>query len=392
MQIVEPIHSPSSCPPESRLRPGEGAFHSLVPPLVQSTTFRQEGIGADPRFSYSRCDNPTVAELEVALSSLEGAAHASAFSSGLAATHALAVALLRHGDHVVCGEAAYGGTVRLLRDVLGPLGVRSTLVDATHEERVVSAVGPDTRFVIIETPANPTLDVCDIARVAEGCRESGVPLVVDNTFLTSALQRPLELGATASLYSTTKWIEGHNLAVGGAIVTDDPSLDERLRWVRKSVGSIQAPFDAWLTLRGLQTLRVRLVHHSASAERIVDWLSDHPAVRRVGYPTRGPRAAIARRQQSAGGGVLCVETVGGLSEAKEWVGRLQRFALAENLGATQSLVTHPASMTHPDIPTDVRGRVGITDGLVRLSVGLEPVDELLADLGQALSALEEVGR
>lgn len=367
--------------------PSSDPDHAVVPPLVQSTTFAQPAIGAEVAHTYSRASNPTVAALERALAAIEGAAHARAFASGMAAITALALATLRAGDRVVCGQGVYGGTDRLLRRVLQPFGVDVEFVDLTAPENLDAALArAPAPLVLIESPANPTLELTDIAACAEIARRRGARLAVDNTFLTAAAQRPLELGAHVVVYSTTKYVEGHNLTVGGALVTDDAALDERVAWVRKSIGSIQAPFDAWLTLRGLKTLPLRLAAHSTHAERVARWLEAHPDVERVSWPLleSSPQVALARRQQALGGGVVSFTLRGGAARARAFLDRLQLCIRAENLGATETLVTHPATMTHGDVPPDERARRGVTDGLVRLSVGLEDPTDLVADLVGAL--------
>ncbi|MFO0828838.1 MAG: aminotransferase class I/II-fold pyridoxal phosphate-dependent enzyme [Phycisphaerales bacterium] len=371
----------------------------IVAPIVQSATFRQSEPGAPQAHTYSRASNPTVASLERGLAALEDADAAIAFGSGLAATHAIALAFLAQGDHAVVGQASYGGTVRLFRSVLAPLGIRATFVDTSDLRAVRDAIEPRTRLVLAETPANPTLDLVDIAAIAEIARAAGAALVVDNTFLTAVHQRPLDLGATASLLSTTKWIDGHNATIGGAVVARDPALADRLRFLRKSLGSIQAPFDAWLTLQGLKTLPLRLARHSASALEIARWLDGRDGIARVLYPglAAHPQHALARRQHRGGhGGVVTFELDGGMDAARRFARRLEIVTLAESLGGVESLLTHPATMTHADVPSDQRSAIGLTDGLVRLSVGIESVDDLKRDLEQALAprvlAREEVSR
>lgn len=364
--------------------PGTGA---ILTPIFQSATYVQEAVGVHRGHTYSRASNPTVSALEAALGALEDAPPSVCFATGLAAETALFLALLRAGDHVVCSEVCYGGTVRLLDQLLRGLGVVPRFVDTTRPDAVAAALTPRTRLVFVETPANPTLALTDVAAVAAITRAAGVPLAVDNTFLTPALQRPLELGADICVYSTTKHIEGHNATVGGALTTRDDALLERLRFVRKSVGSIQAPFDAWLTLRGLKTLPLRLRRHSASALTIARWLEAHPRVERVLYPGLDsfPQAELARRQHRGHGGVLAFEVAGGAAAGVAVMNAVRLCALAESLGAVETLVTHPASMTHGDVPAEQRARCGIGDGLVRLSVGLEDPADLIADLDRALA-------
>jgi cystathionine beta-lyase/cystathionine gamma-synthase len=361
---------------------------AILTPIYQSTTFVQEAVGRDRGFTYTRCGNPTVVALERRLGALEEAPPAVAFATGMAAISALCLVLLSDGGHAVVSQVVYGGTVRLLDRVLSRFGVTATFVDASDPEAVRGALRPETRLVLVETPANPTLDLVDIEAVAELARGAEVPLAVDNTFLTPVLQRPLELGAEASVYSTTKFLEGHNATVGGAVVTRDATLLERLRFVRNALGIGQTPFQAWLTLRGIGTLPVRMRAHSRGAERVARWLERQSEVARVAYPTLAsfPQRELALRQQRDGGGLVVFELLGGEAAGVRLMNAVRLCSLAENLGAVETLITHPASMTHADVPAAQRRRAGITDGLVRLSVGLEDPDDLIADLERALEA------
>lgn len=359
---------------------------AILPPIVQSGTYARPSIGQTLGYSYSRSGNPTVSALERNLAAIEGCpTPASVFATGLAATTALVLASARAGDHVVCGRVVYGGTTRLLRELLGPLGVRTTFVDPRDPAAIRAAIEPRTRLVLVESPANPTLELVDLAAAAEA--SGRVPLVVDNTLLTATEQRPLELGATVSLYSTTKFVEGHNATVGGAVLTRDAALAERIAWVRNATGSIGSPLDAFLTLQGLKTLPLRMARHGASALAVATFLERHPAVERVWYPflPSFPQYALARRQQRSGGGVLSFELRGGVPAAIAAMDALQVCTRAESLGAVQTLVTHPATMTHADVPRDERLAAGLSDGLVRLSVGLEDPEDLIADLHRALN-------
>jgi len=366
---------------------------AILTPIYQTTTFVQEGVGGSKGYAYSRCGNPTVSALEKALGALEDAPPAVAYSTGIGAVAGLFFALLKSGDHIVVGDVIYGGTTRLLQQVLQPLGVRATWVDTSDPASVARAIEPGvTRLVLIETPGNPTLKLTDVAAVAKVTRAAGVPLAVDNTFLTAALLRPLDLGADISVYSTTKYIEGHNGTVGGAVVTNDEALLERLRFVRKSLGTIQTPLEAWLTLRGIKTLPLRIEHHSRSAQQIAEWLEQHPAVSRVLYPglKSFPQAELAQKLHPRGlhGGVISFELQGGTDAALAFVRNISLCSLAESLGAVETLVTHSATMTHADVPRAQREAAGITDGLVRLSIGLEDPDDIIADLRQALAAVD----
>lgn len=367
----------------SRLRPGA----PLVASIVQSATFVQSEPGRTTEHTYSRASNPTVTALEERLGAFEDALPGLSFSSGLAATHALALARLSTGDHAIVGAASYGGTIRLFAQLLRTLGIRTTFVDATEVTAIRAAVEPRTRLILVETPANPTLVLADLAAIAEVARAAGVTFAVDNTFLTAALQRPLDLGADITLYSTTKWIEGHHATIGGALVTRDEELRTRLAYLRKSLGCIQSPFDAWLTLQGLKTLPLRMQAHSRSALRLATAIEGHPALHRVIHPgleSFGQRALAQAQHHGGHGGIVTVEFRGGQAAATAFVRALRIATLAESLGGVESLATHPESMTHADVPQSQRSALGITGGLVRLSVGLEDPEDLIADVREAL--------
>ncbi|MBX3405321.1 MAG: aminotransferase class I/II-fold pyridoxal phosphate-dependent enzyme [Phycisphaeraceae bacterium] len=366
----------------------------LVAPLVQSTSWAHSAVGRCDGPTYARVGNPTVDELERVLGALEDAPPAACFASGLAAETALFLALLRAGDHAVVGEAIYGGTVRLFRQVLRPLGIGATFVDTSDPGQVAAAINPRTKLVFIETPANPTLRLTDIAAIARIARFARVPLAVDNTFLTAVIQRPLDLGADISVYSTTKHIDGHSSALGGAIVTRDEPLLERIRFVRKATGNIQAPFNAFLTTRGIKTLPLRIRAQSEAALGVARALADDDRVERVHYPGLPgfPQAALAAKQHAGGlhGGVVTFEPRGGAEAGRALLDGLALCTLAEHVGSVETLITHPATMTHADVPVDQRLRVGITDGLVRLSVGLEDSAQIIADLDRGLDAAAAV--
>lgn len=370
---------------------GRRASGPLVAPIVQSTTYVQPGLGYEGA-TYSRVSNPTVDELERVLGGLEGSPASVAFGTGLAAEAALFLAVLRAGDHAVVGDAVYGGTTRLFQRLLSDLGISATFVDSTDVEAVRGAVRANTRLVFVESPANPTLSITDIRAVSAIAHEAGALCAVDNTFLTPVLQRPLDLGADVSVYSTTKHIEGHGAALGGALTARDPELIERLRWVRKCTGGIIAPVNAWLTVQGIKTLPVRLERQSRSAERVAEWLAQAEGVRRVCYPGLAGFAQreLAERQhlsfggQAAHGGVVSFELEGGLEAGKRLLERVRLCRLVEHVGSVETLLTHPATMTHADVPRAQRERFGLTDGLVRLSVGLEDPAEIIADLAHGI--------
>jgi len=373
----------------ARAGQGERDGEPLVPPIVQSTTFCRDGLESSAQHRYSRESNPTVSALERALGELEDAGPAVCFGSGLAAETCLFLALLARGDHVVCSRALYGGTTRLLQRIFARLGVETSFVDSTDAGAVERALRPRTRLVFVETPANPTLDLTDLRAVARIARRAGARLAVDNTFLTPVLQQPLELGADVAVYSTTKFLEGHSTALGGALVTRDAELAEELRFARKCTGGIQAPFPAWLTLLGLKTLPLRIRRQSQSAERIAHWLHEHPQSEVVHYPTApGSRIAdLARRQHlGAHGAVVSFELEGGAPRAREVLRHVRLCRLVEHVGSVETLLTHSASMTHGGVAPEERERAGVTEGLLRLSVGLEDPDSIVADLDQAIRA------
>jgi cystathionine beta-lyase/cystathionine gamma-synthase len=362
------------------------ATGALLTPIYQTTTYRQEAVGKDKGYTYSRSGNPTVSALERKLAALEGAEFASCYGTGLAATTALCLALLRSGDRVVISEAVYGGTVRLLRQTLAPFGVQADFVDTSDEEALAQSLRQPTRFIFIETPANPTLKLTDISLTSRLARDAHALLIVDNTLLTPALQRPLDLGADVVLHSTTKFIEGHNATIGGALITPDAELHEHFAFTRNAIGAIQSPFPAFLTLQGVKTLPLRMARHSENALRVARFLESHPRVTKLSYPglESFPQFELSRRQQSTGGALIAFEVEGGVDAGIRLMNSVRLCALAENLGSAETLITHPASMTHAAVPLEQRQAAGITDGLVRLSVGLENADDLIADLDQAL--------
>ena len=364
---------------------------AMLTPIYQTTTYRQEAVGKDKGFKYSRSGNPTVSALERRLAAIEGAEFATCYSTGLAATTALFLALLKRGDRLVSSQAVYGGTVRLLRQTLAPFGVQTEFVDTSNADAFAKALQKPTRVVFIETPANPTLKLTDVDLASGLAKKAGALLVVDNTLLTPALQRPLDLGADVVLHSTTKFIEGHNATVGGALITRDASLHDQFLFTRNTIGAIQSPFAAWLTLQGVKTLPLRMARHCENAGRIARFLESHPRITRLVYPglESFPQVELARRQQSAGGALIAFEVEGGLEAGVRLMNSVRLCALAENLGAAETIITHPVSMTHGAVPPEQRAAAGITDGLVRLSVGLENPDDIIADLEQALDASAE---
>jgi cystathionine beta-lyase/cystathionine gamma-synthase len=362
------------------------ATGAVLTPIYQSTTYRQDAVGVHKGHTYSRASNPTVSALEEALGALEDTPPAVCFATGMAAISAVFLALLKSGDHVVLSDVVYGGTVRLFDQVLNNFGLEASFVDTADPAAVRAAIRPNTRMVFIETPANPTLKLTDVAAIAAITRPAGLLLVVDNTFLTPLLLRPLDLGADITMLSTTKYIEGHNATVGGSIASRDERILDRLRLIRKTLGSIQSPHEAWLTARGIKTLPLRMQQHSRAAQVVAEWLEQHPDVSHVHYPGLAsfPQRELAERQHGLHGGMLSFELKQGAEAGIALMNAVRLCVLAENLGAAESLITHPVSMTHGDVPREMRERIGITDGLVRLSVGLEDPRDIIADLSQAL--------
>jgi len=358
---------------------------AVMTPIVLSSTFVQESPGVHNGFEYSRSGNPTRRALETCLASLEGGKHGFAFASGLAATATL-LHTLKPGAHILCGDDVYGGTFRLMDKVMAPMGISSSFVDMRDPAAVRAAIRPSTRMLWIETPTNPMLKVFDIQALAEVCREAKITFVVDNTFATPILQRPLDLGADVVVHSMTKYLNGHSDVVGGAIITSHPELGERVGFLQNAIGAVPSPFDCYLVLRGLKTLHVRVRHQCASALQIAEKLERHPRVRRVFYPGLASHAehAVAVKQMKAFGGMISVEVDGGLAAARSMLEKMHIFACAESLGGVESLAELPAIMTHASVPEESRRALGISDSLVRLSVGLEDVSDLWKDLDHAL--------
>ncbi len=360
---------------------------ATIVPIYQTSTFTQSMPGEHLGYEYSRSGNPTRTALEKVLASLEGGKHGLAFASGLAAETAV-LSLLRPGDHIVAAEDLYGGTIRLLRRVFEPLGISSTFVDAGSLDSLRAAISPSTRMLWVETPSNPLLNITDICEAAAIAHEAGAPLVVDNTFATPYLQRPLEFGADIVVHSTTKYAGGHSDVVGGAVVTSDDDLAEKIAFYQNAAGAVPGPFDCWLVLRGLKTLSLRMRTHSSNAAAIAERLGADPAVESVYYPglATHPGHDLAARQMDSFGGMVSVRLAGGGSAARAFLGEMKLFSLAESLGGVESLASLPAAMTHASVPEEERTRRGIDDALVRLSVGIEDIEDLLVDIDQALEA------
>jgi cystathionine gamma-lyase len=362
---------------------------AVMTPVYFTSTYVQDGPGGHKGFEYSRTRNPTRDALEGCLAALEGGRFGLAFASGLAATDAV-LHLLSAGDHVVASDDVYGGTFRIFDKVHRRHGVTFDAVDMTDPAKVERALRPETKLVWIESPTNPLLKLADLAAIAKVARARGARTVVDNTFATPFFQRPLSLGIDAVVHSTTKYLNGHSDVVGGAIVTSDPDLHARLAFLQNAVGGVPSPMDSFLVLRGLKTLAVRMERHAANALAVARFLEARPEVERVAYPglPSHPQHALARRQMSGFGGMVTFVLRGGLPAAKAFLRALRIFACAESLGGVESLIEHPAIMTHASVPPETRAALGISDGLIRVSVGIEHADDLLDDLRRGLEAAQ----
>lgn len=361
------------------------ATGAIMTPVYLTSTYVQEAPGRHKGYDYSRTSNPTRAALEANLASLEGGRHGLAFASGLAAEHTV-LHLLGTGDHVVAARDLYGGSYRLFTKVWRQLGVEFTFVNTFRSEEIEPAIRPNTRQLWMETPSNPLLTISDIAHACAIAHRHGVQVVVDNTFATPFLQRPLELGADIVVHSTTKYLGGHSDLVGGAVVTSHEEVFERLKFLQNAIGAVPGPLDCFLVLRGTKTLAVRMKEHCANALATARFLERHAEVHRVHYPglEGHPGHAIAARQMSGFGGMVSLELNGGVERNVRFTTKTRVFALAESLGGVESLVSHPVTMTHAAIPQEERSRGGLPDALVRLSVGIENQDDLLEDLARAI--------
>jgi cystathionine beta-lyase/cystathionine gamma-synthase len=358
---------------------------AIMPPIYQTSTYVQEGLGRHRGYEYARTRNPTRDALERNLAALEGARHGLAWASGLAATDAV-LKLLSAGDHVVCGENVYGGTHRLMVQVFQRLGLTFTFVDTRDPARIEDALTPATRMLYVETPTNPMMRLTDLAAAGQIARRRDLLFVVDNTFATPYLQTPLAFGADIVLHSTTKYLNGHSDMVGGALITSRDDLADRLAFLQNAAGAVPGPMDCWLTLRGTKTLAVRMRQHDASARRIAAWLAGRADVPRVYYPglPSHEQHELACRQMRGFGGMISIE-LGSVARARKMAESVRIFSLAESLGGVESLIGHPASMTHASVPPAMREAMGLTDSLIRLSIGIEEPEDLIADLDSAFA-------
>ncbi|HHT9137864.1 MAG TPA: cystathionine gamma-synthase [Candidatus Wunengus sp. YC60] len=370
------IHA--GCEPDS----GTGA---IMTPIFQTSTYVQESPGKHKGYDYSRTHNPTRTALEKNIASLEEGNYGLAFSSGMSAITAI-THMLSVGDHIICSDDVYGGTFRLFDKVLKKFNLEFDFIDLTNTQSLEKYRKNNTKLVWLESPSNPLLKLIDIEAIATIAKKHNILVVVDNTFATPFFQKPLKLGADIVMHSTTKYLNGHSDVVGGALVTNDRELYDKLQFLQNAVGAVPSPFDCFLVLRGIKTLAVRMERHEENALKIAQFLENHPKVRRVIYPglSSHPQHELARKQMSGFGGIITFFIKGGLDAARKFLERVKIFSLAESLGGVESLIEHPAIMTHASLPKEVRDKIGISDELIRVSVGIENVDDLIDDLENAL--------
>lgn len=361
-------------------------YGAVMVPIYQTSTYAQESPGKHTGYDYSRTDNPTRTAYQECVAALENGKHGLAFSSGMATTDAV-LRTLKTGDHIICADDVYGGTFRLFDKVLTRFGLEFTFMDLSDLRAVEAAVKPNTRMIWIETPTNPTLKIFDIEALTQLARSKKILSVVDNTFMSSYFQKPLNLGADVVVHSVTKYMNGHSDVVGGVFITNNTELYEKVKFIQNSAGAVPAPQDCFLVTRGLKTLHVRMKQHGENAMAIAQWLSKHPKVEKVIYPglESHPQHALARKQMSGFGGMISFYLKGGLTESRTLLEKVKLFTLAESLGGVESLIEHPAIMTHASVPAENRKKLGISDSLIRISVGIEDVNDLIADLDQAIS-------
>ncbi len=358
---------------------------SIIPPIYETATYVLPEVGRDLGFDYTRSSNPTRQVLEDNLAAIEGGEHGISFASGMSAVDTC-LKTLNTGDHVVCTDDVYGGVTRLFNQVLSRHGIGVTYVDSSQPETVRQAVRPETKMLWIETPTNPLLKVTDLAAMSEIAKEHDLIYAVDSTFATPVFLRPLDFGADIVMHSTTKYLSGHNQIIGGIVITNRDDIRDQLKFLQKSVGAVSSPFDCWLTLLGVKTLALRMERHAANAQRVAEFLEVHEKVARVIYPGLESHAQheIAKAQMSGFSGMISFELTGGIPAGKTLMNSVELCGLAESLGAVETMITHPATMTHVDVPAEERHARGLTDGLVRISVGIEDANDIIADLSQAL--------
>ncbi|MBW8011591.1 MAG: PLP-dependent transferase [Chloroflexi bacterium] len=367
-----------------------GSYHdpstgSIVPPLYQTATYVLDEVGKDKGYDYTRSSNPTRAILEANLAALDSGKYGISFASGMSAVDAI-LRLLSSGDHVISSDDVYGGVFRLFEQILSRFNLSFTYVDTSQPEKIAEAIRPETKLIWVETPTNPLLKITDLEVVSQIAKEHKLLLGVDSTFATPYLLRPLEFGVDLVLHSTTKYLSGHNQLIGGVVVTNNEDLYEKLKFFQKSIGAVSGPFDCWLTLLGVKTLPLRMEKHSSNAMAVAKFLEDHPKVKHITYPglTSHPQHEIAKRQMKDFSGMISFELKGDIHAGINLMNNVRLCALAESLGAVESMITHPASMTHAEVPEEERLKRGLTNSLVRLSVGIEHVDDIIEDLELAL--------
>ena len=363
--------------------PSTGA---IIPPLFQTSTYVLEEVGKTKGFDYSRVSNPTRQVLENNLAAIEGGQYGISFASGLSAVDAV-FRLLNSGDHVISTDDVYGGVFRLAEQIYKRFGVTFTYVDSSDPAKIEEAITPKTRLIWIETPTNPLLKVTDLKAAGEIAKRRGILYGVDSTFATPYLLRPLEYGADIVVHSTTKYLSGHNQLIGGVCITNSEQLFNEIKFIQKSVGAVSSPFDCWLTLLGVKTLSLRMDRHSENGMAVANYLENHPKISRTSYPglASHPQHKIAAEQMKQFGGMMSFELKGGIAAGEKLMNSVRLCALAESLGSVDTMVTHPATMTHASVPKEVRMARGLTDGLVRISVGIEDVEDIIADIDQALA-------
>ena len=360
---------------------------AIVPPIYQTATYVLEEVGKMKGFDYTRSANPTRQVLENNLAALEGGKYGICFSSGMAAVDSI-TKMLSSGDHVVCSDDVYGGVSRLFNDLLVNYGLEFTYVNSSNSQEVEDAIQDNTKLIWIETPTNPLLKVTDLEAVGKIAKKHNIMYGVDATFSTPALLRPFEYGADIVMHSTTKYLSGHNQIIGGAVITNNKKINEKMQFVQKTIGAVPSPFDCWLTLLGLKTLSVRMERHCSNGMEVASFLENHPKVKSVSYPglESHPGYQIAKEQMKGFGGMISMELEGGIPAGISLMNNVKLCSLAESLGAVETMITHPATMTHVDVPKEDRIARGLTDGLVRLSVGIEDKDDIISDLDQALNS------
>jgi cystathionine gamma-lyase/cystathionine beta-lyase/cystathionine gamma-lyase/homocysteine desulfhydrase len=363
------------------------ATGAVTVPIYATSTYVQEEIGKHKGYEYARVSNPTRDRLETNLAALEGGIGSRVFGSGMAAINALA-SMLKAGDHIVAGHNLYGGTPRLFNQVWANFGLTFTYVDTSDVTNVERALQKNTRMVFLESPTNPLMELCDIRAISDLAHGQGTEVIVDNTFMSPYFQRPIDLGADLVVHSTTKFLNGHSDGLGGVVVCTKPEQSEKLAFLQKAAGAIMSPFECWLVLRGVKTLAVRMLQHDCNGCRVADYLAQHKKVQKVFYPglASHPQHELAKRQMSGFGAMIAFET-GSLENANKMLRKVRVCSLGESLGGVETLISHPATMTHAAVGEEGRRKIGITDGLVRISVGIEDVEDILADLDQALAAI-----